>query len=105
MSQQPNYPTIIRQLQEQITILSEQVAERAEREAAGLEMAKLQVFDGTPSKVLGFVTVCKLYGKAKIRGGACGKTDLVSVIICTRRSGRHMERECIRGIEGRRIRI
>ena len=67
ISQQPNYPTIIRQLQEQITTLSEQVAERAEREAAGLEMAKLQMFDGTPSKVLGFVTACKLYGKVKIR--------------------------------------
>ena len=28
---------------------------------------KLQVFNGTLSKVLGFVIACKLYGKAKMR--------------------------------------
>ena len=66
MSQQPDYPAIIRRLQEQITTLSEQVAGRGE--AAGLEVAKPQVFDGTPSEVSGFVTACKLYGKAKLRG-------------------------------------
>ena len=68
MSQQPDYPAIIRWLQEQITILSEQVAGRAGGEAAGLEVAKPQVFDGTPSKVSEFVTACKLYGKARMRG-------------------------------------
>ena len=49
-------------------ILSEQVAGRAGGETAGLEVAKLQVFDRTPLKVLGFVVACKLYGKAKMRG-------------------------------------
>ena len=68
MSQQPDYPTIIRQLQEQITTLSKQVAARAGEAAAGLEVAKLQVFNGTPSKVSGFMTACKLYRKAKMRG-------------------------------------
>jgi len=68
MSQQPDYPAIIRQLQEQITTLSKQVAGRAGEEAAGLEVAKLQVFDGTLSKVSGFVMACKLYSKAKMRG-------------------------------------
>ena len=67
MSQQPDYPAIIRQLQEQITTLSEQVTGRPGGEAAGLEVAKPQIFDGTPPKVLGFITACKLYGKAKMR--------------------------------------
>ena len=64
---QPDYPTIIRWLQEQITTLSEQVAEGDRRGTINLEVAKPQVFDGTPSKVSGFMTACKLYGKARMR--------------------------------------
>jgi len=41
---------------------------RGEKAAANLEVAKPQVFDGTPSKVSGFIMACKLYGKAKMRG-------------------------------------
>jgi len=68
MSQQPDYPTIIRQLQEQITTLSKQVAARGGEGAMNLKVEKPQVFDRTPSKVSGFVTACKLYEKAKMRG-------------------------------------
>ena len=64
---QPNYSAIIRQLQEQITTLLEQVAGRGRERAANLKVAKSQVFDGTSSKVLEFVTACKLYSKAKMR--------------------------------------
>jgi len=54
-------------LQEQIITLSKQVAARKGEEAVNLEVAKPQVFDGTPSKVSGFVTACKLYKKAKMK--------------------------------------
>jgi len=63
---QPNYPTIIRWLQEQITTLSKQVAARGGGEVTNLEVAKPHVFDGTLLKVSGFMTVYKLYGKAKM---------------------------------------
>jgi len=54
-------------LQEQITILSEQVAVRGGEEVINLEVAKPQIFNRTPLKVSGFVTAYKLYGKAKMR--------------------------------------
>ena len=52
MSQQSDYPTIIRWLQEQITTLSEQVAEGGREGAASLEVAKPQLFDRTLYNVL-----------------------------------------------------
>ena len=64
---QSNYPTIIRQLLEQITTLSEQVVARGEGGAMNIEVAKQQVFDRTSAKVSGFVTVYRLYVKIRMR--------------------------------------
>jgi len=64
---QPNYPAIIKQLQEQITTLSKQVAVREGEGATSMEVAKPQMFDGASSKISGFVMVCRLYIRMKIR--------------------------------------
>ena len=52
---QPNYPAIIRQLQEQIAVLEI----RSGGTAANTEVARPQVFDRTTSKISGFVITCK----------------------------------------------
>jgi len=69
---QPDYPAIIRQLQEQIAVLTAQVGGAVERgvgrgASAATEVAKPQTFDGTPSKVSGFIGACKLYVRMRLR--------------------------------------
>jgi len=68
------------------------------RVAADMEVARLPMFDRTLSKVSGFVTVCKLYIKMKMR-------KVVGVIICARKISRRLEGECLRGVGRRRIGI
>jgi len=67
---QSDYSTIIRQLQEQIAALMIQVGRGAGRVVMSTKIARLQVFDRTPSKVSGFVTVCRLYIRMKMREAA-----------------------------------
>jgi len=69
---QPDYPAIIRQLQEQIVALTAQVGGAAGRGVGGgasvaTEVAKPQTFDGTLSKVSRFIGVCKSYVRMRLR--------------------------------------
>jgi len=69
---QTDYLAIIRQLQEQIIALTAQIEEGAERRvgeeaAVSTEVAKLQTFDRTPSKVSRFLSACKLYIRMRLR--------------------------------------
>jgi len=69
---QPDYPTIIKQLQEQVEALTTQLTRRAGgvREGAAAmstEVAKPQVFNRTSSKISGFMTAYRLYIRMKMR--------------------------------------
>jgi len=73
---QPDYVTIIRQLQEQVATLTAQLGQQegeggGRRAAAAMEeateVAKPQIFDGTPSKVSGFVGACRIYIRTRLK--------------------------------------
>ena len=46
------------------------VGEETQREErrGGVEVAKPQIFDGTPAKAGGFISACKLYIRMRMRG-------------------------------------
>jgi len=79
MSQHDLY-TIIRQQQEQLAAMQAQLQVLAERGVGGeaiiasavtnTEVARPQVFDETSSKISGFMMVCRLYIRMKMRGVA-----------------------------------
>ena len=60
---QSDYPAIIRQLQKQIAALEA----KSEGVVESTKVVRLQVFDRASSKVLGFITACKLYIRIKMR--------------------------------------
>ena len=69
---QPDYPAIIRQLQEQIAVLIAHVGGAAERGVGGgasaaTEVAKPQTFAGTLLKISGFIGACRLYIRMRLR--------------------------------------
>jgi len=72
---QSDYSAIIRQLQEQVEVLTAQLAGKAGRVrgdvvAINKKVTKPQVFNRTSSKVLGFVTAYRLYIRMKMREAA-----------------------------------
>ena len=65
-----NYKQIIQQQQEQLAALWMQLQALQQKEVKGetsTKAARLQVFDGTSSKVSGFVTAYRLYIRIKMR--------------------------------------
>ena len=80
MSQQSqiNYELLAQQQQEQLIALQTQVQALLAAQGGGVvarmgtstEVAKPQIFDRSQKKVLGFIMVCKLYIRMKIRGEA-----------------------------------
>jgi len=68
---QINLHEIIRQQQKQLAAMQVQIQAllaAGAGEVANMEVAKPQLFDGTPSKVAEFVTGCKLYLRNKLAG-------------------------------------
>ena len=48
--------------------VGEETQREKRREAGGVEVAKPQIFDGTPAKAGGFISACKLYIRMRMRG-------------------------------------
>ena len=65
---QPDYISIIRNLEKQVAALSALVVRKGVRRGAvNTEVAKLQIFNRTSTKVSRFVTAYRLYIRMKMR--------------------------------------
>ena len=71
---------------------------------AATEVAKLQTFDRTLSKVFRFVGAYKLY-KNEIERVISGETNPMNIIICSRWISKHLKRKRYKRIRNRRDRI
>ena len=56
------------QVQIQVLLAGGAGGREERREEGGVEVAKPQIFDGTFTKVGGFISACKLYIRMKMRG-------------------------------------
>jgi len=75
---QVNLYEVIRQQQELLAAMQVQIqallaggvgeAGREEGRGEGVKIVKPQIFDGTPAKVGGFISACKLYIRMRLRG-------------------------------------
>ena len=71
--------------------------------AASIKVTKLQVFDKTLEKVLGFVTVCRLYIRIKMSDSE--RENLVDLFLCIGGISKCLERKCVKRFERRVIGI
>jgi len=55
-----------------------------------IEMDKLQIFDETVRKISGFLMVCQLYIRMKMRDILVKKVGAVDAVICIRRINRYI---------------